>query len=111
MSDHHDREACPVELADQRHHLALLAIVQPSGRLIENQQPWPKREDTCNRETLPLSLAEQERISVAFVFERDRADHLVASAIDLVIGKTKIARAEFHFIFPTPRKAPMARVF
>ena len=86
-----------VQLAHQRHHLALLAIVQPGRRLIEDQQARAQREHARDREPLTLPFAEQKRIAGAFIFEAHRRQHLGASRFDLRGREAEIARPEFHF--------------
>ena len=94
MRDHHDRDSVAVELGHQRHHAALLAVIQSGGRLVENQQARAQREHARDRQPLALALAEQEWIERARILKSDRAQHLVASALNLVRREVEVARTE-----------------
>jgi len=97
MRDHHDRHARGIQLANQLHHLALLAIIQPGRRLVEDEQPRAQREDARDGEPLPLPLAEQKRIGSALVVEPDRMKNLGAARLDFSFVVPEVARTKFHF--------------
>ena len=84
MRDHHDRDSFAVELGHQRHHAALLAVIQSGGRLVEDQQARSQREHTRDRQPLALALAEQKWIERARILKADRAQRLVAAPLNLI---------------------------
>ena len=74
-------------------------MVQPGGRLVENQHARPQHQHARDRQALALALAEQERIALALVLKADGFERLVASTLNFISRQTEIARTERDFVF------------
>ena len=85
-------------------------MVQPGGRFVENQHPRPQHEHAGDCQTLPLALAQQERVALALVLQADRFERFVASPANLVVGQAEVARAESDFVFDCRGENLMVRI-
>src|SRR5581483_9397414 len=69
VRDRDHRRPRPLEIAQEVHERALLAIVQAGGGLVEEENARLERQDGRDREPLPFALRQEERIGVALVRE------------------------------------------
>src|SRR6516165_1935219 len=98
MGNHYYCNAAAVEFSDESHHAALLTIVQSSGRLVEDQQSRAERQYAADRQPLPLSLTQQERIALTRVFEVYGVQYLSDALINLPLAEAEIAWAEAYLL-------------
>src|SRR6266852_9470214 len=98
MRNYHDCDTAAVELAHQRHHAALLAIIEAGRGLVENEQARAQREHASDREPLTFTLAQQERIAVSRLGKIDGFEDFGASTLDFGVIESEVARTESDFI-------------
>src|SRR6266849_2323424 len=98
MRNYHDCDTAAVELAHQRHHAALLAIIEAGRGLVENEKTRAQREYASDREPLTFTFAHQERIAVSRIGKIDGFEDFGASTLDFGVIESEVARTESDFI-------------
>src|SRR5216684_3906650 len=97
MCNYHDCNTAAVELTHQRHHAALLAIIEAGRGLVENKKTRAQREHASDREPLTFTLAQQERIAVSRIGKIDGFEDFGASTLDFGMIESEVARTESDF--------------
>src|SRR6266851_60920 len=98
MRNYHDCDTAAVELAHQRHHSVLLAIIEAGRGLVENEKTRAQREYASDREPLTFTFAQQERIAVSRTGKIDGFEDFGASTLDFGVIESEVARTESDFI-------------
>src|SRR5713226_8224930 len=98
MRNYHDRDTVAVKFTHQRHHAALLAIIEPGRGLVEDEQTRAQREHARHREPLTFALAQQERIAVSRIGKIDGFEDFGASTLDFGVIESEVAWTESNFI-------------
>ena len=98
VRDHHQRQPAPVQAGEKRHHAALLEVVEPGGRLVEDQHRRLEHQQRRDGEPLPLALAEQEGIDRRQAGEADRRQRRLDARRALGGRHAEVLQREGHLL-------------
>src|SRR5215211_1453114 len=110
VGDDDDSGTRLVKAPDQIHHAALLGVVQPRGRLVQDQDLRTHGQDRCDRDPLALALGESERIFVSAPLHSHGAEGFLDPLLYLLLIHVPDLRPERHLVEDGVREDLVVRV-